>query len=236
MPSTGSWSVWRNSSVSLPLSAGEHTIEIRVKNPGFNFNWISILEGNNPSNAELTTALVHSSGLLFYMFYDRRIEVLPQVSEITLTADGEQIPISSIAYYLNDTARLVFELDSIIYKDQEVLLSYSVTSAVTTELGVLEPVSEYDVVNSSREVKVGISEFAQNTINLYPIPARVGEIITLLSNSGGLCKYEIFNASGMCVEQGSYFDAHTCIVLIPGIYLVRITCGDVSDEFIMPVK
>ncbi|NLK80946.1 MAG: carbohydrate-binding protein [Bacteroidales bacterium] len=236
VPNTGSWLTWRNSSVAIPLDVGSHTIEIQVEEHGFNFNWFSILEGNNPSNAEITTSFVHTSGTLLYVFYDRKIETLPNVSEIMLTADGVEIPLRSVAYQSSDSVRIVFEFDSVIYKNQQVLLTYNETSAVTTELGSLAPVTEHVVLNSSRETGVEIGKITQNTVHVYPIPAQMGKIITIATCNEQICTYELFSVHGVSIEQGIFSNVHEITVNQSGVYLLNVLCGAILEEYILIVK
>jgi len=222
VPESGSWNTWMNSAAAFDLEQGEQFIELRVKTSGFNLNWLSIEEGSNPSEALISSAFTSSAGTDIFVFYDREIQELPDLSLITIKVDGEKIPLKTVDFYKDDLVKFVFTTDSIIMKGQEVTISYSGLTILSTQGGLLSDVEDYSIQNKSRVANTKIIVPASDLISVYPIPAKVGNGITLKSQIQEELIYSIIATNGAIVESGVINNINEITINNAGVYTLQI--------------
>ena len=235
VPKSGSWNTWKNTSVAIALPIGQHSIEMLVTGSGFNANWISLEAGNNPSNAEITAAQTSTNGQNIYIIYDRKIETLPLTSEINITKNGTPINIASIGYLNNDSTRLTVTLESTIYPNQTILLSYTTTSGLTTENGILTPTTNFAVQNKSTAINSIADITLQNAIGLYPIPAQANQAIVVLIPNNETYTYTITTIDGKQVQCGLLVNKGEIVLQESGTYLLIIhtNTGNITKKILI---
>ncbi len=217
VPKTGSWNVWKNSSVVLPLEAGDITIEMHVLATGFNANWLSFAEGENPSNALLVLSQTDNAGENVYLFFDRKLRVLPQISEIQLTNNSVPLQITNISYVGNDSTKLQLQIQGIIYKNNVISVTYNQTSAVTTENGILQPVSSVQVSNKSTQINSQI-ELIQAGITI----SHVNNTVCIESVDNIEYTYSIYTIHGKLILKGVGYRNTSISIEKQGIYVVEV--------------
>ncbi len=217
MPLTASWNTWKNSSVVIPLEAGNHTIEIKVITAGFNLNYLSIDEGENPSIGTLQTAQVHTDGTKLMLVYDRQFAIMPDNQELTVLVDSKQVQVTDITYVGTDSTRLFVLLDTVVYKDAVVSLTYGQTSARTTENGVFESETSKSILNKSTIIPSGLEAISNKgdyllnplqTNKVYPLPISEYSFYTIYTlsalpvlNGTGMQPEVIFNQAGVFILE-----------------------------------
>lgn len=229
LPVTGSWTKWVNSSVVIPLEQGNHTIEIKVISAGFNLNYIQFEEGEHPSPGILQSAQVQSDGTKLMLVYDRQFSVLPELNEIDIRVDTKDVDITNITFVGTDSTRLFLIIDTIIYKNAVVDISYAQTSARTTENGLFDEVQSISVVNKSTIISTDIELYTIETTCITN-PVKINTTLTIPVCK--TCEYSISTLLGIQVMHGN---ANNAIVKFEnaGVYILEIS--DANKKYVQKV-
>lgn len=239
IPTTGNWNTWKNSAATIELTEGIHTIEIFVVNDGFNLNWFSIEEGDNTSKAEITSALTDNTGQSVYIYYDRLIETLPLATEISILVDGTPATITNIGYFQNNQSRLLFSLHKPILANQTITVSYSVTSARTSENGILQETALHPVQNRSTQTSSYIEERNHASIvHIYPNPVSVNTPFTIETLCNSPYIIHIYTITGVEIwsSQTTNSQSHKITLSEKGVYSIIVECNDYKNTTMIIVK
>lgn len=232
MPLTANWNTWVNSSVVIPLEAGNHTIEIKVISAGFNLNYIQIAEGENPSIGTLQTAQVHTDGTKLMLVYDRQFAIMPENEEITVMVDSKQVQVTDITFVGTDSTRLFVVLDTIVYKNAIVSISYGQTTARTTENGVFESETSKSIINKSTVIASELQAISNIGVFL-PNPLQTNKVYTLSIPESSL--YTIYTLSAVPVMNGTGRQSDI-VFQQAGVYSIAVSYNDTKYMQILVVK
>jgi len=225
IPRSGSWTSWKSSAVGINLPEGDYFIEIIVENGGFNFNWLSFEQGNNPSLATIINAQTNFSGDVIIVEYDRKIKIPPLASELAFTRNGEILEISSLDFFNTDSLSLMLSLDTICYKNDEILLSYDNIQARTINDALFEPVNEYLINNKSTQTPPTNINYVGLSFNVFPTSVNSGDEVFVHSENVSSKKLSLIDVTGKIVYENE-FTAEQFSFEAPqsGIYILRILC------------
>ena len=222
VPRTDAWDNWYNSSVVLDLPIGVHTLEMFVSKSGFNPNYLSIEPGENPSNAEILSASTDNIGANIILLYDRKIKVLPLVSELSVFVNNQSLEITSIGYINNDSSKLKLTTVKPIYKTQVVTISYTSTSGITTENGILLPVSSASITNKSTQIDTRINSIKEFGVTISPIPASINQEITIVVEDGLPFTFSICSVDGKVLQTKQGVGVASCTLEQKGMYIIKV--------------
>jgi uncharacterized repeat protein (TIGR02059 family) len=116
----------------------------------------NLLNGASPQIIEVTTNV---NGGALIMKFNKKMQIPSDVSALTLNADynGQMtIPILQGTFLNNDSTTLSFSLDTIVYRDYKLLVSYTGSNFASADSGLLKTVSDLPVTNLSNGLPVHI--------------------------------------------------------------------------------
>ncbi|MFO7868461.1 MAG: glycoside hydrolase family 44 protein, partial [Bacteroidales bacterium] len=233
IPYTGSWEKWANSAKTIYLNKGDFFIEFVFLTGGVNFNWFSLEKGSNPSSAEILHGQTNFSGELIYVEYTRKIEILPTIDELSLLYDdGTDVPLADVDFLNDNNTTMKLVLDTMIYKNQAIFLSYNDIQAITVDGAPFEPVSSYAIQNKSSQVNSAIST-VYHDFKVYPIQATSGENIYITLDAPHRKMLKVTDMAGAIVIQKDFSEnMYTVQLSEPGMYVVQLMC----DGYVLEKK
>lgn len=222
VPKSGSWNTWYNSAVTIELPVGAHTIEMFVAGSGFNANYITIESGSHPSNATISAATTDNAGGNVIIIYDRKLKVLPQISEVTVQINNQPVVISAIGYLNNDSTKLQFTTAQPFYKNQVITISYTTTSGITTENGIILPATAVSVTNKSTQIDNAINSVEESGVLISPNPAQVDQQIQISVEDNLPFSYTVSSIDGKVLISEQGVGVVTCILKQKGVYIIKV--------------
>lgn len=236
LPSTKSFNKWADAYRVIPLTEGEHEIQLQVEKSGFNIGYLNFVDEENYPVAKITKSRVFNTGDYIMLTFSTNIDVLPSVDEIELIVnDTVNIPVTAIDF--NSASVLDILYDTIIYKGATVKLKFASKTIVTADGGSVAD-AELKVTNASTKIYVkpvedGIALISDESIKLSPVPAIVNQEILVTVDRDEEVLYTVVTTSGAVVQNGSFSKQMTFTLDKIGEYFVIFTTG--SSEVVKKI-
>ena len=161
------------------------------------------------------------------MLESLRIHNVALIEDITITCnDTVAIPIESVRF--NTQTVLTFQLDTTIYQDDNISMHIG-TDLKTIDGGFVRDTT-FTVKNSSTQIYVpqkpdAISSIESSAYTISPIPAGIGETITISTDIDNEITYSIIANNGTIVKSGSFNQNFEFSLNTAGTYSVRLFDG-----------
>ena len=233
LPATTNFNIWKDAFRVIPLTQGEHEIRIDILDAGFNINYIQVTEEEKYPNASITKAQVSGAGNALFIFFSTYIDTLPLPEELTLTSNDTLINITSVNFNTNSTDILKCTLDTTIYKNAVLSLTFSSKTILTVDGGgVLD--TTMAVANKSTQIYVppiigAVSSIDANNFVIAPIPVNAKAGFTIKTSDPNEISYTIINSLGAKVSKGNFTRETTLSIPKAGVY--TIIFGNGTDTF-----
>jgi len=156
------------------------------------------------------------------IIYDRKLKVLPQISEINLVINSQPVVITAIGYVNNDSTKLKLTTAQTIFKNQVITISYSTTSGITTENGILVPATAVSVTNKSTQIDDKIVVIGENGVLISPNPAKINQEIQIAVEDGFPFTYTVSSIDGKVLQTKQGVGIATCVINQKGIYIINV--------------
>jgi lysophospholipase L1-like esterase len=116
----------------------------------------NLLFGSSPRIYEVTT---NKTGDTLLARFNKRMLIPLDISALTLNADFNgpiNVSILQCGFFNNDSTVLAFSLDTMVYRDYQLSLTYAGNSIASADSGMLKPVTDFPVINVSDGLSVQI--------------------------------------------------------------------------------
>jgi len=117
----------------------------------------NLLKGASPRLVEVAT---NEGGNTLLARFNMKMQLPSEVSSLTLNAEyngSMSIPVLPGSFFNNDSTILSFPLDELVYRDYELLFSYTGSNVVSKDDGLLKTVSDFPVTNNSNGLPVHVN-------------------------------------------------------------------------------
>lgn len=231
LPATYAFTKWSDAYRVIPLPEGEHELILEIVNSGFNINYIQILEGEKYPVSHIETASIPRKGKLVNIFFDTKIAVLPELTDIVFICNDTLTITPSNVELNSNTSILNCQLDATIYKGDKVTLQFSSKSLETLDGGSVNDTT-LAVENMSTQIYVppipdAVSEIDEDEIIVSPNPAFVNQdFVVATSNGEQTLSYSLISANGKTVKSGSFVGSTTISVSQAGTYSLIVNDGE----------
>ncbi len=225
LPSTRSFSTWKDVYRVLPLKAGEHEITMSIVASGFNVNYIQFVDEEKYPVTTITKAQVSKTGDKMMVFFNTNIATFPESSEVVITCnDTASIAVKSFDF--NSDAVLNFYFDTVVYKGSTLSMRFNSTALTSADGGFVADTTLAIVNNSSLiykapEPEPTAVEELQNEVKVSPVPAQINQPIVLSSSE--LVSYKVIASNGSLVSKGDCQGEKTIILSKEGTYSIIVT-------------
>ena len=118
---------------------------------------VNMLKGASPL---MNDVLVNKAGDTLIVKFNMKMQIPSDISTLSLKGDYNgliNIPILQPSFFKNDSTILSFPLNGHVYADYKLLFSYSGNSLVSSDEGLLKPISDYSVTNNSQGLPVHLN-------------------------------------------------------------------------------
>jgi uncharacterized repeat protein (TIGR02059 family) len=154
-----SQSILKDNAITLSYSNGNVvSTSYGKKLINFTYKFVdNLLKGASPQIIEVTTDI---NGGALIMKFNKKMQLPSDVSALTLNAEynGQMIiPILQGSFFKNDSTMLSFSLDTMVYRDYKLSVTYSGSNIVAADSGLLKTVSDFPVTNNSNGLPVHIN-------------------------------------------------------------------------------
>ncbi|MBR5433328.1 MAG: carbohydrate-binding protein [Bacteroidales bacterium] len=234
VPATKNFKTWKEVYRAIPLTAGEHDLQLSILNGGFNANYIRFVEEEKYMGGRITKSSVLKKGNTVSVYFSLPLDVLPEIEDVAMMCnESVELPIESISYvYYNMSSVLTFTMDTLIYQGDAISLQFK--SKIKTADGGDINDTTIVVKNNSSQVYVpqdpdAIQSVAQSAYTLSPVPAKCGEPITVTSDSENEISYSVIANNGAVVKSGSFVRNVTFVLDHAGVYSIRMSDGTSVD-------
>lgn len=228
VPSTKGFWKWSEAYRVLPLTEGEHEIQMQVIKSGFNLSYLNFVDEENYPVAKVSKAKVFGTGDFIMLTFSTRIETLPSVNDLVLTVnDTVNVPVTAINYNSESVLNVLF--DTLIYKGATVKLKFSSQTIVTADGGSVAD-AEIKVTNNSSKIYVpptvdAIDCISDESLTLSPIPADVNQEIVISNDGGEEVSFVVLTATGAVALKGTFNDSTSFVISKAGVYTVIFSDG-----------
>ncbi|MCQ2608469.1 MAG: carbohydrate-binding protein [Bacteroidales bacterium] len=226
LPSTRSFSTWKDVYRVLPLQAGEHEITMSIVASGFNVNYIQFTDEEKYPVTTITKAQVSKSGDKMMVFFNTNIATLPEPSEVIVTCN-DTASISVKSFDFNSDAVLNLYFDTLVYKGSTLSMRFNSTALASADGGFVVDTTLSVINNSSLVYKApepddptAVEELLCS-IKVSPVPAQVNQPIVLSSLER--VSYKVISANGSILEQGDCDGEKSISLSKEGTYSIVIT-------------
>ena len=224
---TKSFNTWKEAYRAIPLTAGEHDFVLKIGEGGYNINYIQFVEEEKYMNGTVVRTNIMKKGNSLSVYFNVGIAELPNIEDITITCnDNVVIPIESVRF--NTQPVLTFQLDTTIYQGDNITMHIG-TDLKTIDGGLVRDTT-FTVKNSSSQIYVpqkpdAISTIESSAYTISPIPANIGETITISTDIDNEITYSIIANNGTIVKSGSFNKNFEFSLNSTGTYSVRLFDG-----------
>lgn len=143
-------SVMKTNKVSLSYADGNVMSVFNKKLANFNDTLVdNLLKGASP---RITGIVTNKQGDTLKLKFNMKMNLPGDSSGLALSSNyggGTDIPIHKPLFINNDSSSLVFPLGQKVYRDYELFLTYSGSNIVSLDSGLLEAVTNFQVLNCS---------------------------------------------------------------------------------------
>lgn len=214
---------WQDAFRVIELEEGEQNFEIEIVSGGFNINYFSITDEEKYPISNLVEARVPKTGKTVTITFDSPLDVFPTNSDITLkTEDDKVLEISEIS---GEGYSITCTLETPIYVNQTVTLSFSSKTAMTLDGGPVNDTTIKVINKSKAEAPAGISAIESADVVISPVPAKVGQPISIATGSENTFAYSIYTVNGGLVSQGEVTEGMEVVIGQKGVYLIVLSDG-----------
>lgn len=227
IPATKSFNTWKEAYRAIPLTAGEHDFVLKIGEGGYNINYIQFVEEEKYMNGTVVRTNIMKKGNSLSVYFNVGIAELPNIEDVTITCnDNVVIPIESVRF--NTQPVLTFQLDTTIYQGDNITMHIG-TDLKTIDGGLVRDTT-FTVKNSSSQIYVpqkpdAISTIESSAYTISPIPANIGETITISTDIDNEITYSIIANNGTIVKSGSFNKNFEFSLNSTGTYSVRLFDG-----------
>lgn len=227
IPATKSFNTWKEAYRAIPLTAGEHDFVLKIGEGGYNINYIQFVEEEKYMNGTVVRTNIMKKGNSLSVYFNVGIAELPNIEDVTITCnDNVVIPIESVRF--NTQPVLTFQLDTTIYQGDNITMHIG-TDLKTIDGGLVRDTT-FTVKNNSSQIYVpqkpdAISTIESSAYTISPIPANIGETITISTDIDNEITYSIIANNGTIVKSGSFNKNFEFSLNSTGTYSVRLFDG-----------
>lgn len=222
LPSTKGFQKWKDAYRVIPLTEGEHDVLLEIEVAGYNVNYFTFTDEEKYPAGYVSKATVPNKGASVLVTFNTGMEIIPTNDEVTLTVDDLVIPITAIT--ANSDAAILCTFDTTIYKGQTVSIHIASATARNIDGGNI-PDTTITVKNYSSQVyeeQTNITVINDDVVSIVPVPAHIGEAITITSTREKTLHYTVVSANGKTLESGSFRDNTQIFLKSAGIYTIII--------------
>ena len=227
IPATKSFNTWKEAYRAIPLTAGEHDFVLKIGEGGYNINYMQFVEEEKYMNGTVVRTNIMKKGNSLSVYFNVGIAELPNIEDVTITCnDNVVIPIESVRF--NTQPVLTFQLDTTIYQGDNITMHIG-TDLKTIDGGLVRDTT-FTVKNNSSQIYVpqkpdAISTIESSAYTISPIPANIGETITISTDIDNEITYSIIANNGTIVKSGSFNKNFEFSLNSTGTYSVRLFDG-----------
>ncbi|MBP5372224.1 MAG: carbohydrate-binding protein [Bacteroidales bacterium] len=228
IPATKDFNVWKEVYRAIPLTAGEHDFVLEIHNGGFNLNYMKFVEEEKYMDGTAGKATAIKNGKSVSLYFNVGIDTTANLNNaFSLTYnDTVTIPLTTMAF--GSASSVMFNLDTIIYQGS--VLSLHINEDLKTIDGGYIRDTTVSVKNNSSQIYVpqkpdAISTIKSSAYTISPIPANIGETITISTDIDNEITYSIIANNGTIVKSGSFNKNFEFSLNSTGTYSVRLFDG-----------
>jgi hypothetical protein len=189
------------------------------------------LKGSSPQIIEVTTDI---NGGVLIMKFNKKMQLPSDVSALALNAEynGQMtIPFLQGSFFNNDSTTLSFSLDTLVYRDYTLSISYTGSNFASADSGLLAAVSNFPVTNVSNGLPVHIVS-GKIEANGIALSLEFSKAMALTAVQSG---YFVLAVNGNSVAFSSYIVSNKTIQLTLSKYVhvgdsvkISYTPGDIK--------
>jgi hypothetical protein len=218
---------WPKSNSQVPINFGDGNYS-----PLYSYDYGITNLNNSPKKSppELYSAFVAANGQYIELSFNKKIDNPSSESENFHIAIGsDNLNISSVGFADMDSFRIRIGVETSIFTNQQVYLSYIPGNLISADSGLVSEIMNYKVKNDSKVTDTDIYENIDNQeISIYPNPAIGGCFIHAADTEPGVIQLLIYGTTGQILRKtiisvtgnSDYFvDLND---LAAGIYMVQV--------------
>jgi uncharacterized repeat protein (TIGR02059 family) len=194
-------SILNNNDISISYSNGNVFSLVGKEATVFGDTLVdNLLKGSSPRILELTS---NKAGDTLLVKFNKKMQIPSDISALALNADYSgpvNVSLLQCSFYNSDSTVFAFSLDTTVYRDYELLFTYSGSNIISADSGLLKTFSDMPVTNTSDGLPVQITsaDLASDGLTLSLVFQKP------MALTSGQLNYFVIKVNGINVTKSGY--------------------------------